>query len=271
MSANAAHAAPPRRRAGGCADRIRCRLVFILLPPSETKAIGGDPDALDLDSLLFPELRKLRGGLISALGRLSRNPSAARSALGVSAAKDAEIAANTLLCTAPTLPAVARYTGVLYDALDVTGMTSIERSRAEGRLLIASALFGVVRAADRIPAYRLSAGSQLPGLGTIAAQWRPSLSPLLASLDGPVVDLRSGAYAAFADVPGAIGVRVVTERPDGSQAVVSHFSKHTKGRLARVLAASRAGLEGPSDILRVARRAGLRVERVGDRALQIVT
>jgi cytoplasmic iron level regulating protein YaaA (DUF328/UPF0246 family) len=160
---------------------------------------------------------------------------------------------------------------VLFDALDVRGMTAAERSRAGSRLIVTSALFGAVRATDRIPSYRLSAGSRLPGLGTIAALWRPALGPLLAGLEGPVVDLRSGAYAAFAVLPAAITVRVVTERPDGSRSVVSHFSKHAKGRLARALATGRARLDGPADVIRAARRAGIVVERIGERALQVVT
>ncbi len=245
--------------------------MLILLPPSETKAAGGDPAALDLGSLLLPALGDRRDLLLTALARLARNLPAARRALGVSAAKDAEIRANAALRAAPTMPALARYTGVLYDALDVPGMSAGERARADARLLVTSALFGVVRAPDRIPRYRLSAGSRLPRLGTVAAFWRPALAPLLPGLEGTVVDLRSGAYAAFGQVPGAVTVAVVTERPDGSRAVVSHFNKATKGRLARLLAVTRAEVRGVADVARVARRGGLRVERVGERALQVVT
>ena len=248
--------------------------MLILLPPSETKAAGGDPAALDLSGLLFGDLQPERGRLIAALGRLSRDLPAARSALGVSASKDDEIRANTALRTAPTLPALTRYTGVLYDALDAQGMSAAERARAGARLLVTSALFGVLRATDRIPAYRLSAGSHLPGLGTVAGYWRPTLTPLLAAVGEPgepVVDLRSGAYAAFAALPEAITVRVVTERPDGSRAVVSHFNKATKGRLARLLAVTRAEVHDAAGVARLVRRGGLRVERTGPRELQIVT
>ena len=245
--------------------------MFILLPPSETKAAGGDPAALDLDGLAFPGLHAHRSRLITALGRLSGNLPAARTVLGVSSAKDGEIAWNTTLLTGPTMPALGRYTGVLYDALDAAGMTAAERARADRRLLVASALFGVLRATDRIPGYRLSAGSHLPRLGTVAAFWRPALTPLLAGLDGPVVDLRSGAYAAFAPAPGAITVRVVTERADGSRAVISHFNKATKGRLARLLAGARADVRDAAGVARLARRGGMRVERTGPNDLQVVT
>ena len=45
-------------------------------------------------------------------------------------------------------------------------------------------------------------------------------------------------------------VDVLAERPDGTRTVVSHFNKAHKGRLARLLAGSRAE---PSDAAAVAR------------------
>jgi cytoplasmic iron level regulating protein YaaA (DUF328/UPF0246 family) len=137
-------------------------------------------------------------------------------------------------------------------------------------LAVGSALFGLVRASDAIPAYRLSAGSALPGLPTLRALWRPALTPVLAAVDDLVVDLRSGTYAALAPVPGAVTVEVLSERPDGSRSVVSHFNKAHKGRLARLLATTTAE---PPDVVRLRnllRRAGLHVEHAGGAALSLV-
>ena len=146
--------------------------------------------------------------------------------------------------TSPTLPAIERYTGVLYDALDVRTLTRAQRGRAGRRLAVGSALFGVVRADDPIPAYRLSAGSSLPGLPSLRALWRPVLAPALAADGGLVVDLRSGAYADLAPVPGAVTVQVLSRQPDGSRVVVSHFNKAHKGRLARLLATTTGEPDG---------------------------
>ncbi len=108
----------------------------------------------------------------------------------------------------PTRPALERYTGVLYDALDVGSLTRAQRARAGRRLAVGSALFGLVRAEDRIPAYRLSAGSSLPGLPTLRAlPWKPALSPVRGAGE-LVVDLRSGSYASLAPVPGAVTLEV---------------------------------------------------------------
>jgi hypothetical protein len=244
--------------------------VLVLLPPSETKSPGGDGAPLDLGSLAAPELTAVRTQLVEALVKLAVDPSAARAALDLSPAQDDEIARNAALRTASTRPALERYTGVLYDALDVGSMTRAQRARAGRRLAVGSALFGVVGGEDPIPAYRLSAGSVLPGLPTLRALWKPALSPVLAAIDELVVDLRSGSYAQLGPVPGAVTVQVLSERPDGTRAVVSHFNKAHKGRLARLLATSTAE---PADVVRLRallRRGGWRVEHDGGTALTIL-
>ena len=244
--------------------------MLVLLPPSETKAPGGDGDPLDLAALSWPELTDVRAGLVEALVELAGDLLAARAALGLSPTQDDEVARNAELLGAPTMPALERYTGVLYDALDVRSLTRAQRARADRRLAVGSALFGVVRSTDRIPAYRLSAGSALPGRPTLRALWRPTLGPLLAAVDELVVDLRSGAYAALAPVPGAVTLDVLSERPDGTRAVVSHSNKAHKGRVARLLATTTGE---PADVVRLRtllRRAGFHVEHAGGTALTLV-
>jgi cytoplasmic iron level regulating protein YaaA (DUF328/UPF0246 family) len=139
-----------------------------------------------------------------------------------------------VLTAAPTLPALRRYTGVLYEALSYATLTPAGRRRANGSLRVASALFGLLAPTDRIPAYRLSGGTSVPGLGSLAAAWRPALEAELAAQQGLVVDLRSGPYAALARVPSAVQVRVLRES-EGRRTVVSHDNKYTKGLLARAL------------------------------------
>ncbi|WP_040338820.1 peroxide stress protein YaaA [Candidatus Blastococcus massiliensis] len=244
--------------------------MLILLPPSETKAPGGDGAPLDLAALTTPELTPLRTELTEALVTLADDVPASRAALGLSPKQDDEITRNAALWTSPTRPAIERYTGVLYDALEVSSMTRAQRARADRRLAVGSALFGVVRAADPIPAYRLSATSALPGLPTLRSLWKPALSPVLAAVDDLVVDLRSGSYAALAPVPGAVTVDVLSERPDGTRAVVSHFNKAHKGRVARLLAGTTAEPDGVVALRRLLRRAGLHVEHDGGTAFTLV-
>ena len=244
--------------------------MLVLLPPSETKHSGGDGAPLDLGSLSAPVLTPVREELVDALVELARDGPASRAALGLSAAQVDQIAWNAALRTSSTLPALARYTGVLYDALDVPTLPRAQRARAGRRLAIGSALFGLLGGDDPVPAYRLSAGSSLPGRPPLPALWRPVLSPVLGGLDELVVDLRSGAYAALAPAPGAVTVRVVSQRPDGARSVVSHFNKAHKGRLARLLATTTAEPDNVSRLRTLLRRAGLHVEHDGDAALTLV-
>ncbi|TKJ22850.1 peroxide stress protein YaaA [Blastococcus sp. CCUG 61487] len=244
--------------------------MLVLLPPSETKAPGGDGAPLDLTALTAPELTGVRTELVETLVKLADDVPSSRAALGLSPKQDDEIARNAALWTSPTRPAIERYTGVLYDALDVASTTRAQRARAERRLAVGSALFGLVRAGDPIPAYRLSATSALPGLPTLRSLWKPVLTPVLGAVDDLVVDLRSGSYAALAPVPGAVTVDVLSERPDGTRTVVSHFNKAHKGRLARLLATTTAEADDPVRLRRLLRRAGLHVEHDGSTAFTLV-
>lgn len=244
--------------------------MLVLLPPSETKAAGGEGPPLDLDTLSFPELTPTRRRLVDALTDLADDVPSSLQALGLSERQADEVQRNAELLDSPTTPALQRYTGVLYDALDVSSLTEEDRTRADDRLAVASALFGIVRGTDAIPAYRLSGATTLPGLGTLRGLWRPVLEPVLESVEAPVVDLRSGAYAALAKVPGAIGVRVLSEDETGARKVVSHHNKAHKGKLARALAQAVDEPRDVEDVVSVAKEADIRIEREGDRDLCIV-
>ncbi|GAB0106187.1 peroxide stress protein YaaA [Nocardia sp. JMUB6875] len=247
--------------------------MLVLLPPSETKSDGGSGGPLDLDSLAMPQLTAVRDKLVTQVVGLAADADASRAALGLGKGADAEIARNAALRTSATRPALDRYTGVLYDALDAPGFTKAQRAKAEARLGIGSALFGVVRAGDPIPAYRLSGGSKLPGMPTLQSLWKPVLPEALkAEAAGQLlVDLRSGTYQALGRVPGAITATVLTERPDGKRTVVSHFNKHHKGLLARALVLSRTEPTTIDGLAKIAEKAGLRTEIASPTELLIIT
>ena len=244
----------------------------MLLPPSETKQVGGDGPALRLDQLSWPALTPLRTALVDELVELAADRTACLRALGLSESQHAEVERNATLRSAGTLPAIDRYTGVLYDALDIGSLRGAAAVRARARLAIGSALFGLLRADDPVPAYRLSATSKLPGRPTLSSRWRPLLEPALAEMSDTelIVDLRSGSYAALGRARGAVRVDVVAERSDGSRAVVSHFNKAHKGRLARALATTKSDPDDAATVATVARRAGMRVERDGTQLTVVV-
>ena len=241
--------------------------MLIVLPPSETKSFGGDHPPLDWDSLSFPELNSVRKQIAADLVALD-DPF---TVLGISNKLAAEVEANQQLLTSPTTPAILRYTGVLYDALSADTLPN----EALQRLAIGSALFGVVRAGDLIPHYRLSGGTKLPTRSssttpTLKSRWGGLITEVLSSADDLVVDLRSGTYQQLGRLKTAITVRVESVQPDGSRKVVSHFNKHYKGELARVLALSKQDPTSIDEVAAIARAARMTVEITSSTALTLV-
>jgi len=206
--------------------------VLILLPPSESKTgrLRGRPAVPG--RLSFPELDGTRAEVAAALAEVSAHPDAA-ARLGVSANLLADIARNTRLRAAPTVPVAELYTGVLYDALDLTSLDTASRRRANRWLVVVSALFGALRPADRIPPYRLSMGVNLGDLGPLAGVWRAPLATVLpaAAGRGVIVDCRSSTYAAAWVPQGELAARWVQIRVPGA----THMAKHTRGLVARHL------------------------------------
>jgi cytoplasmic iron level regulating protein YaaA (DUF328/UPF0246 family) len=155
------------------------------------------------------------------------------------------------------------YTGVLYGALAASTLSPTERARLEAQVVISSALFGLVRPGDRIPAYSLKPDARVPGVGPLATLWRDSVSDALAALgdQGPVVDLRSGAFQAMGAPPPEECVvgRVLLER-DGRRSIVSHHNKATKGRAVRALVSSRRRHRTFEDVADTLEAAGLTCE-----------
>jgi cytoplasmic iron level regulating protein YaaA (DUF328/UPF0246 family) len=245
--------------------------VLVILPPSETKSDGGSGAPLDLDALSFTELNPTRKRIADAIVDLAADLDASQKALGLGKTQLAEVDRNADLWLSPTRPAIERYTGVLYDALDHRSLTKAGKNKAAERLAIGSALFGVVRATDPIPAYRLSGGSKLPGLPTLTALWKPDLSAALDAVDDFVVDLRSGIYQQLGPVSGAVTATVVTEAADGTRKVVSHFNKHYKGLMARELVRTRRTVRDINGLASVLSDAGQRVEIVRGDEVVVIT
>ena len=212
--------------------------MLILLPPSEGKTRPETGTPLDLTSLSSPELNPVRGQLLKALIKLSGTKNAAE-VLGLGPKLHGELEHNRHLLEAPTARADEIYTGVLFSELDPASLEVAAHARLSERVAIASALFGLVRPSDQIPAYRLSGSVTLPRLGTVSSRWKPVLPGTISRLadGGLVVDLRSGTYVALGKpekLVAATTIRVLHEA-NGKRSVVSHFNKATKGRIVRQL------------------------------------
>jgi cytoplasmic iron level regulating protein YaaA (DUF328/UPF0246 family) len=251
--------------------------MLILLPPSETKTrpaeVGHRP--LALDELALPALTEARETMLRAAHRTAAGPDAA-SRLGVPASSPELVGRMLHLEQEPAGPPLEVYSGVLFDQLDPGAAPSEDR-----RVLVQSALLGLVDAArDRIPAYRLSATSQLSRLGKAGSWWAPRLKPVAEELRAEearggspvVIDCRSGAYRAMMPLRSGGGVRVLEVAPvqerSGVRKVISHDAKRYRGLVTRALLAADSTPGTADEIVDVVQDGlgqDLRVELDGDR------
>ncbi|HET7356394.1 MAG TPA: peroxide stress protein YaaA [Nocardioidaceae bacterium] len=252
--------------------------MLILLPPSEGKTVPRRGGPLDPDTLSFPALHEPRQAVLAALVDLcTSGRDRAAEVLGLGPTQAEAVDRNALLRSAPTARTDRVYSGVLFEALELATLAGPARRRATQWVAITSGLFGLVRPADRIPAYRLSGDVALPDVGPVSTYWGRRLDPAVqeAAGRGLVVDLRSSTYASFWRPSPVTAPRVVTMRVlhevDGTRKVVSHFNKATKGRLVRDLLVSG---EAPKDTVRFADHLldlGWKVESDGTRLDVVVT
>lgn len=216
--------------------------MLVLLPPSEGKARPEAGEPVDLGSLAFAaELGEKRAELLDAF-----DPGLRR---------------------APAAPAAEVYTGVLFKRLELPKLSATARKR----VLIASALWGVVRPGDRIPYYKFPPKTRLDGIGAPAAYWRPALAEALPDEQGDlVVDMRSGAYSTFWKPKRAtlLAVRAFSES-GGERKAVSHMAKAVRGEVARALLRAKKPPADPGAAAAIAESAGFTVE-LRDGSLDVI-
>ena len=197
--------------------------MYILLPPSEGKS--SEPGstsyteacAAQVDDTLgvLRHLKRLKAGeRMKFYGASTPEKTKAAHALNLSALE------------APGLPAIERYTGVVYTHIEPG---TLPRKAAAGkRLLIVSGLFGLIAGCTPIPEYKL------PMNPWLAKYWRETNTARLATLaqDKPVLDLLSQTYRKAVDYPALV---TVDFRVQGGKKPAGHFGKAIKGRFVRWL------------------------------------
>lgn len=228
---------------------------LILLPPSEGKSAGGDGPAWSPGSMSV-DLDDQRARVMAGLRQAMRANVAARGKLlGVKgAALAAATAANRELATAPTAPAIERYSGVLYGALEAGTLDRPASDRLDRSVLIVSGLWGLVAPADPIPDYKLKMGASLRGTGKLSTWWRPAVDAaiaarLVAQRHDQVWNLlpqeHDAAWSGVSDRP-VFTVRFLEPGRGGELVAVAHWNKFLKGALVRFLVEHPAA--GPDEL-----------------------
>ena len=142
---------------------------------------------------------------------------------------------------APLMSALDRYSpGVLFKAMDFSGLPTGAQRRLLEQGIIFSGLFGLLRPDDLIPNYRLRMDAMLPGIGKVSQYWKPILSdPLNRTLENRFVwNLLPGAHEeAWEDghtYEQMVKVKFYNETDEGRKAV-SHNIKPLRGRLVNFI------------------------------------
>ncbi|WP_291271845.1 peroxide stress protein YaaA [Geothrix sp.] len=201
---------------------------IILLAPSEEKAPGGAQGHLAETAAQ----RWVRERLVALAKK--NDPEALWKAFDVKelALAKARTEALALAGAVPVLPALARYTGVAFQALDAATLPA----ETWAQVFILSNLRGLVRGDELLPPYKLKAGA-IPGL---RAHWRKALPAQVATIPaGPLWELLPGEVADL--LKGWARPRHTVEIFDARGKAISHFSKKYRGLVARWILTHRQG------------------------------
>jgi len=240
--------------------------MLLLLPPSETKKIGGTNLTIEQVHLSYGQLNEARDLVLDALLKVCKNKAEATRVLKLSSKQLGDRELNLAIRQAPTMPAFERYGGTLYKAIGVESFTKHEVELMRENVLIQSALFGLISATDRIPWYRLSASTALPK-ANLKKIWQEHSGAAYARLvDMPIIDLRSKAYVDLAPIPEHLDsywVEVVAEGSNGERRALNHFNKTAKGELVGAFVRAKTPPRTLAQLKAVAKKAGLGLEVEG--------
>ena len=134
---------------------------------------------------------------------------------------------------------------MLYQGLGWNSLSATQKKRANSRVLIVSALFGLVKPLDQIFQYKIKIDSKL---------WRDAISTLSEKfIDELVVDCRSSTYKGIWTINPENTVEVRVFKVNGAErSVITHMSKKYRGELTRHLLMQASDPTTPADVQRMA-------------------
>jgi cytoplasmic iron level regulating protein YaaA (DUF328/UPF0246 family) len=190
--------------------------MLILLPPSEKKKAATSQEKFELSSLVF-----------------------------ASELTDTRSQATSKHDSSQTSPAIEIYDGVLYQGLNWKTLTATEQKHANSKVLIVSALFGLVRPLDMIFSYKEKIDNKL---------WREAISVIADKFVSElIIDCRSSTYKGVWTTNPQNTVEVRVFKVDGAeQRVVTHMSKKYRGELTRHLLKQTTDPTTPAEVQRIA-------------------
>lgn len=206
----------------------------ILFSPSETKIGGGDIKCIDKNSFIFPELFEKRLEILGKYNNYLKNASNndLEKLFGTRKIEVIEKYKQDIF-KSPIMKAIQRYEGVAYDYLNYNSLEVSAQKYIDENTLIFSNIFGVIKADDKIPDYKLKQGESFENL-KIDKFYSDNFSQTLDNylLDEDILDLRAGFYEKFYTIKKPyLTMKFIKEGK-----VVSHFAKAYRGEILKLLA-----------------------------------
>ena len=190
--------------------------MLILLPPSEKKKSATGSEKFDLSSLVF-----------------------------ASELSDTRMAALASHDSSRTSPAIEIYDGVLYQGLNWKTLSAAEQKRANSKVLIVSAIFGLVKPMDLIFGYKEKIDNKF---------WRDSIAKVATKYsDELIIDCRSSTYKGVWPINPVNTVEVrIFQVVEGKRKVITHMSKKYRGELTRHLLQQASEPKTPAELHHIA-------------------
>jgi cytoplasmic iron level regulating protein YaaA (DUF328/UPF0246 family) len=156
------------------------------------------------------------------------------------------------------MPAINRYTGVLYSATNVSMWTTEQRDWAATHVYIHSALFGIISSADQIPVYRLSYDTKVAGRA-LKEYWGAQVGDALGEMAAGdwILDCRSAGYRELAPIPADIPSASLDVVSSNGGKALNHFNKIHKGELVAAFVADSPDLATPEDLVNWSNSVGI--------------
>lgn len=229
----------------------------ILLAPSETKKPGGEKP-FDINALLFNELLPYRNRLLHSYVNILQRGNMDELSRMFGLKKEADILAYRKdIIHEPAMKAIERYTGVAFDHLSYAALSDDAKAYVDTHVILFSNLFGVLRANDEIPDYRLKQGEAVGDI-KVEKLYNEQLTKLMDDYlaEEDILDLRAGFYDKF--YKPSKPYTTLKFIKEGK--VVSHWAKAYRGIVLREVA--KAGIESLDDFMK------LPIEGLGIREIQ---
>jgi len=170
----------------------------ILLAPSETKKEGGD-GKFNLDTLILNQITPVRKKLFNEYNKIVTSNNLEQLSKMFGLKKEADILKYAQdISSYPTLKAIQRYTGVAFDHIEYESLDSKAQEYIDKNVILFSNLFGVIKASDKIPLYRLKQGEKIGELNPANIYKNSLKEPLDSYLENEdILDIRAGFYDKF--------------------------------------------------------------------------